>query len=89
MINFICFIGEVNFTLQTGPALFTRTNSQGQDCYTTLLASHILFQDLSSFGSPTTIQNTMKDQQICNTVSNLVILISGLPLLYCGLFLWK
>ena len=76
MINFICFIGEVNFTLQTGPALF---KSKGQDCYTTLLASHILFQDLSSFGSPTTIQNTIKDQQTCNTVSNLVILISGLP----------
>ena len=39
---------------------------------------HILFQGLSSFGSPTIIQNTMKDQQTCNTVDNLVILISGL-----------
>ena len=28
MINFICFIGEVNFTLQTGPALFKFTRTR-------------------------------------------------------------
>ena len=28
MINFICFIEEVNFTLQTGPALFKFTRTR-------------------------------------------------------------
>ena len=94
MIDFIPFIGIVELPHKQTCIVLHEEKSK-QNCHTTSPAHLATFyfssRYLISRSSSTcilelTIQNTMKDQQICNIISSRVILSDGYRH-YCGLFL--
>ena len=84
MINFICFIGEVNFTLQTGPALFkfTRTRLLYNFAGKSYLISRLVVIWLAY------IRIQWKISKLATLSATLLFLSLGYRR-YCGWFLWK
>ena len=89
------FSRNSKIAIQTEPALFKFTRKNLDKTATQLcrdILQHftfpvdILFQDSSSSSIQLTVQNTMKDQQICDIIISCVILSEGYHQ-YCGLFL--